>query len=209
MSKGIFISLEGVDGSGKTSLKEEILNHLTGYQPLSLREPGGTEISEKIRNILLDTSNEDMQSRTEAFLYASARCQLVEAVIRPALQQGQLIVVDRYIDSTLAYQGYGRGLPLDFIRELNQLSTGGLKPDLTLLLDLDPQEGARRRAGDTPDRLEQEGLLFQSRVRDGYLQIAQAEPQRVRILDAHQPLATVVSHARQEIEKLLASRGWR
>jgi dTMP kinase len=209
MGDGIFISLEGVDGSGKTSLKEEILNHLAAFQPLSLREPGGTEISEKIRSLLLDTANRDMQARTEAFLYASARCQLVEAVIKPALQQGKLIVVDRYTDSTLAYQGYGRGLPLDFLQELNQLSTGGLKPDLTLLLDLDPSEGARRRSQYIPDRLEKEGLLFQQRVREGYLQIAHAEPHRIHILDAHQPLAKVASHARQEIERLLASRGWR
>ncbi|MDI9466393.1 MAG: dTMP kinase [Syntrophomonadaceae bacterium] len=209
MGEGIFISLEGIDGSGKTSLKEEILKDLVAFQPVSLREPGGTEISEKIRAILLDNSHQDMQARTEAFLYASARCQLVEAVIKPGLQQGELIVVDRYIDSTLAYQGFGRGLPLDFLQELNQLCTGGLKPDLTLLLDLDPEEGARRRAQDIPDRLEGEGILFQKRVREGYLYIARQEPHRVRILDARQPLDAVVNGARQEIERLLISRGWK
>lgn len=208
MLKGIFISLEGVDGSGKTSLKEELLFNLAAFNPLSLREPGGTNISEKIRNLLLDTSNEDMQARTEAFLYASARCQLVETVIRPALQQGKMVIADRYIDSTLAYQGYGRGLPLDFLQQLNQLSTGGLKPDLTLLLDLDPAEGARRRAQDAPDRLEKAGLLFQSQVRQGYLQIARQEPQRFRILDAHKPLESVVSDALEEIRQLLLRRGW-
>lgn len=208
MGNGIFISLEGVDGSGKTSLKEEVLNHLAPFQPLSLREPGGTEISEKIRSLLLDTSNQDMQAKTEAFLYASARCQLVEAVLKPNLQQGKLIVVDRYTDSTLAYQGHGRGLPLDFLKELNQLATGGLKPDLTLLLDLDPAEGVRRRAQDIPDRLEKEGLLFQKRVREGYLYIAHEEPHRVRILDAHKPLAAVVGSALQEIQQLLTKRGW-
>ncbi|HOB11853.1 MAG TPA: dTMP kinase [Syntrophomonadaceae bacterium] len=208
MLKGIFISLEGVDGSGKTSLKEELLGHLAVFDPLSLREPGGTPISEKIRNLLLDTSNEDMQARTEAFLYASARCQLVETVIRPALQQGKMVIADRYIDSTLAYQGFGRGLPLDFLEQLNQLSTGGLRPDLTLLLDLDPTEGARRRAQDAPDRLEKAGLLFQNRVRQGYLQIARQEPQRICVIDAHQPLEMVVKNALQEIQQLLTKRGW-
>lgn len=202
MPEGIFISLEGIDGCGKTSLKEELMQHLAPWQPISLREPGGTEISEKIRAILLDTSNDSMQARTEAFLYASARCQLVEAVIRPALQEGKLLIADRYIDSTLAYQGYGRGLPLDFLIELNQLSTGGLKPHLTLLLDLDPLEGQRRRSGEVPDRLEKEGLAFQNRVRAGYLQIARHEPQRICILDAHRPLAEVVGDALQAIERI-------
>ena len=208
MLKGIFISLEGVDGSGKTSLKKELLCRLDAFHPLGLREPGGTPISEKIRNLLLDTANEDMQARTEAFLYAAARCQLVETVIRPALQEGKMIIADRYIDSTLAYQGYGRGLPLDFLQQLNQLSTGGLKPDLTLLLDVDPAEGARRRAKDTPDRLEKAGLLFQERVRQGYLQIAREEPQRIRILDAHKPPGTAVGDALREIQQLLTKKGW-
>lgn len=208
MERGIFISLEGVDGSGKTSLAQEMLLRLADWKPLSLREPGGTNISEKIRNLLLDTSNEDMQARTEALLYAAARCQLVETVIRPALQQGKLVIVDRYIDSTLAYQGYGRGLPLDFLDQLNHLSTGGLKPDLTLLLDLDPAEGARRRSRNVPDRLEKAGLEFQGQVRQGYLQIARQEPQRIRVLDAHKPIETVASDALQEIQQLLIIRGW-
>lgn len=182
--KGFFVSLEGIDGSGKTSLRELLINSLDSDNIISIREPGGTYISEKIRAMLLDTKNMGMVARTEALLYAAARSQLVEEIIRPALAQGKMVLADRYLDSTIAYQGYGRGLDLDFLTELNQLCTGGLKPDLTLLLDLDPAEGLRRRGEEKPDRLEQEGIHFQHKVREGYLEIARREPQRVKILDA-------------------------
>lgn len=206
MPKGVFISLEGIDGCGKTSLKHAIMDRLTYLQPLSLREPGGTEVSEKIRELLLDVNREGIHARTEAFLYASARCQLVETVIIPALEKGKLVIADRYMDSTLAYQGYGRGLSLDFLIQLNELCTGGVKPDLTLLLDIDPWEGLRRREKEIPDRLEKEGVEFQSRVREGYLHIARSEADRIQVINAAQPREEVLADAMVIINKLLQER---
>ncbi len=204
MSRGRFISLEGIDGCGKTTLKEQLNEYLAGkYELVMLREPGGTEISEKIRDMLLDIRNDGMMDRTEALLYGAARCQVVEELIRPSLSAGKLIIADRYLDSTIAYQGYGRGLDIDFLKQLNQLCTAGLKPDLTLLLDIDPQEGQRRRKKDIPDRLEKEGLDFQTRIRNGYLQMQKEESGRIKLLDGHSSIADLRQEAIQYIEALL------
>lgn len=188
-TRGLFISLEGIDGCGKTTLKENLLGRLgQKYPVIGIREPGGTVISEKIRDMLLDVRNDGIIGKTEALLYAAARSQLVEEVIRPALTEGKIIIADRYMDSTIAYQGYGRGLDLTFLEDLNRICTGGLKPDLTLLLDIDPREGQKRRQKEIPDRLEQEGLEFQTRIRDGYLELWNREPERIKRLDArHNP----------------------
>lgn len=180
----MFISLEGIDGAGKTSLKDHLVNYLKDVKVICVREPGGTEISEKIRELLLDVRNAGILPKTEALLYASARSQVVEEVIRPALNAGHIVIADRYIDSTIAYQGYARGLDISFLQELNHLCTAGLRPDLTLLLDLDPNIAKLRKATGLPDRLEMEGLTFQERVRAGYLQIAKEEPERIEVLDA-------------------------
>lgn len=189
-TRGLFISLEGIDGCGKTTLKENLLVSLgEKYPVIGIREPGGTPVSEKIRDMLLDVRNDGIIGKTEALLYAAARSQLVEEVIRPALTQGKIIIADRYMDSTIAYQGYGRGLELAFLHDLNRICTGGLKPDLTLLLDLDPREGQKRRQKGIPDRLEKEGLEFQTRIREGYLELWSQEPHRIKRLDAtHAPL---------------------
>ncbi len=200
-ANGLFISLEGIDGSGKTTLKENLLA-LMGrkYQVMGLREPGGTIISEKIRDMLLDVRNDGIIGKTEALLYAAARSQLVEEVVRPALAEGKIIIADRYLDSTIAYQGYGRGLDLEFLEDLNRICTGGLKPDITILLDLDPSEGQKRRLKNVPDRLEQEGLEFQQRIRAGYLKIQAREPDRIKLLDARQPSEQLLAEAMQHIE---------
>lgn len=203
--KGKFISLEGIDGGGKSSLQERLRAYMGQYEIISIREPGGTGISEKIRAMLLDINNEKIMPRTEAMLYAAARCQLVDEVIRPALAAGRIVLADRYLDSTLAYQGYGRGLDLSFLRELNHLCTGGIKPDLTLLLDISPEEGLRRRNKDIPDRLEKEGLSFQQKVREGYLNMAREEPQRIKVLDAGQDFDIVFMAAIKHIDQLLLS----
>lgn len=204
MSKnGAFISLEGIDGSGKTTLRELLVSALNSDNIISIREPGGTYISEKIRAVLLDTRNMGMAARTEALLYAAARSQVVEEIIRPALTQGKLILADRYLDSTIAYQGYGRGLDLDFLTQLNNLCTGGLKPDLTLVLDVDPMEGQRRRSQEKPDRLEQEGISFQQRVREGYLVIASREPERVKVIDASRDQNDVLTEAMKYLKELV------
>lgn len=204
MQRGVFISLEGIDGCGKTTLKEQLEIHLNKkYEVLIVREPGGTEISEKIRGVLLDIRNEGMLARTEAFLYAAARSQLVEEVIRPALESGKIVIADRYMDSTIAYQGYGRGLDIVFLEELNTLCTAGLIPDLTLLLDIDPLEGQRRRKQEIPDRLEKEGLDFQSRIRSGYLQIQQQEADRIKLLNGTQSIQEVCKEALDYIKRIL------
>jgi dTMP kinase len=206
-TRGVFISLEGIDGSGKTCVKDIILRQLAGWEVLNIREPGGTATSEKIRAILLDCQNEGIKPLTEAFLYAAARAQLVEEVIRPALAAGKVIIADRFLDSTIAYQGYGRGLERQMLTELNRLCTSGLKPDLTLLLDVDPEEGLRRRGGELPDRLEKEGLDFQRRVREGYLQIARAEPERMRVINAGRSLSEVAGEAVMIVRERLRESG--
>lgn len=200
--KGIFISFEGIDGCGKSTLKEAVAACLEKESVVEVREPGGTCISEKIRDLLLDGRNVAITAKTEALLYAAARSQLVDEMINPALAEGKTVLADRYIDSTIAYQGYGRGLSIDWVEQLNQLCTGGLKPDLTFLLDLDPREAQRRKREGSPDRLEKEGVLFQKKVREGYLKIAEAEPQRVKVLDACQDLASLLSEAIKHIYKV-------
>lgn len=183
-NKGFFISLEGIDGCGKSTLKENLIKELDRTHTIvGIREPGGTVISEMIRDMLLDARNSGIIGRTEALLYAAARSQVVEEVIRPALDEGQMVIADRYIDSTIAYQGYGRGLDLGLLADLNRICTGGLYPDLTIYLDLDPAIAQLRRAQGQPDRLELEGLEFQARVRAGYLKLCINEA-RIKCLDA-------------------------
>lgn len=196
--QGIFISLEGIDGSGKTTLKEALLSKLAGQvEVITIREPGGTDTSEKIREVLLDVRNQGILARTEAMLYAAARCQLVEEVIKPALQAGKWVIADRFMDSTIAYQGYGRSLDLEYLYELNHLCTNGVVPDLTFLLDISVEEGCRRRKQDIPDRLEMEGFDFQERVRKGYLRLWKAEPGRIKRLDADRPADELLAESLQ------------
>lgn len=185
MSEGLFISLEGIDGSGKTTQIPLLLEYLRGLglEPVTVREPGGTRISEKIRELLLDVDNQDMSFRTEAMLYGASRAQLVEEIIKPALNGGKVVVADRFLDSTIAYQGYGRGLDLDFLHQVNHLATGGLLPDLTLVLMVSPQIAYQRRKKGKSDRLEGEGLLFQQQVYDGYLALAEQEAHDADQLD--------------------------
>ncbi len=199
----MFISLEGIDGAGKTSLKDHLVNYLKDVKVICVREPGGTDISEKIRELLLDVKNAGILPKTEALLYATARSQLVEEVIRPALRAGNIVIADRYIDSTIAYQGFARGLEVEFLQELNHLCTTGLKPDLTLLLDLDPNLAKGRKAQGIPDRLEKEGTSFQQKVREGYLEIARKEPDRVKVLDASLSRAEVAQNAIKLLEGYL------
>lgn len=188
MKQGWFISLEGVDGSGKSTqiqttaawLKEQ------GYEVLVTREPGGTATAEKIRNLVLD-ADVPLQPRTELLLYLAARAQHVAEVIKPALAAGRIVLCDRFVDSTLVYQGIVRGLDLCRIKELNEFASEELMPALTLLLDADPAllEERRRERGVT-DRFEQEGLSFQKKLREGFLFLAEKEPERIKKVDALQ-----------------------
>lgn len=199
--QGLFITLEGLEGAGKTTQAKILVDRLTelGYPVTHVREPGGTLVGEAIRGILADPRYEDMGPLTEVLLFAASRSQLVEQVIRPQLGEGNIVVCDRYFDATLAYQGFGRGVHPTQIREIGDICSWGVRPDLTFLLDIEPARGlsrVRTRSVDTltkMDRFEQLDLGFFERVRDGYLQIAADEPFRFRILDASidpEPLAS-------------------
>ncbi|HVN56545.1 MAG TPA: dTMP kinase [Anaerolineaceae bacterium] len=210
----MFITLEGPDGSGKTSQISSLAEFLTdqGYRVLTTREPGGTEIGGQIRQILLnDARNTGMTTRTEILLFLAARAQIVEEVIRPHLSRGGLVLSDRFGDSTLAYQGYGHGTDIDTLRQLLAFATGGLKPDLTLLLDLDVVEGLTRRrsGGGEWNRLDAYPLEFHERVRAGYLRLAAEEPERWVIVDAARPSGQIQRDLRAIVSRRLEEQSIR
>ncbi|GFN21721.1 MAG: dTMP kinase [Thermoanaerobacteraceae bacterium] len=207
--KGIFITFEGPDGSGKTTQMGLLARHLglRGLRVLCTREPGGTPMAEAIRQLLLSSWPEQVLGITEVFLYAASRAQHVRGKILPALEAGRVVLSDRFVDSSLAYQGFGRGLDPELVRQVNDLATGGLTPHLTLLLDLPPEEGLRRSRGEgrhgDPDRFEQEDLDFHRRVREGYLELARREPGRFKIIDATGPQDEVFRQVWEAVEPLL------
>jgi dTMP kinase len=188
----LFITFEGPDGSGKSTQIELVARHLSGlgYSVYATREPGGTAIGDQIRDVLHDVHNTEMTARAEILLYSASRAQLVEQVIRPRLAQGQVVLCDRYADSTYAYQGYGRQLDFDELRLITRFATQGLIPHLTIYLDLPVKEGLRRKeransAGEGElNRMDRLTVEFHERVRRGYLEMAQAEPQRWLVIDA-------------------------
>lgn len=209
MQPGMFITFEGSEGSGKTSQIPPLAESLRqqGYAVVTTREPGGTPIVEQIRSVILDLKNTEMHPRTEILLFQAARAQHVEQVIRPHLQRGGIVLCDRYADSTLAYQGYGRQTDLVELRKIIDYATGGLVPDLTLLFDMDVVEGLRRRSkvGDV-NRLDSLDLAFYERVRQGYLTLAAAEPRRWAIIDASQSIPDVQRQVWQAISARLAAQ---
>ncbi|MCE5191941.1 MAG: dTMP kinase [Actinomycetia bacterium] len=182
---GVFITFEGGDGSGKTTQIMRLASALRdiGCEPLVLREPGGTIVGEGVRDILLDPRHEGLDAVAETLLFAASRAQLSATVIRPALETGRVVICDRYADSTVAYQGYGRGLDLATVRGVNEWATRGLVPDRTILLDIDPGEGIAAAAPAEADRLEREELAVHARVRAGYLELARAEPARWVVIE--------------------------
>ena len=211
---GFFITFEGIEGCGKTTQLQRLAAALTaaGQAVLVTREPGGCAIADALRAVLLDSANQAMAPTTELLLYAAARAQHVAEVIRPALAEGRIVLCDRFSDATLAYQGYGRGLDRELIRELNRVATGGLVPDLTVLLDFPAEEGLararQRNAGSSgPDegRFEAESLAFHRRVREGYLALATAAP-RFRIVDARGDQETVAARIDTALAPLFAIR---
>jgi dTMP kinase len=181
--RGLFVTLEGIDRSGKTTQTRMLLEAL-GSDALGVREPGGTEAGERIRQILKDPAVE-LSPRAEALLFAAARAELVEEVIRPALEEGRTVVSDRFLDSSLAYQGGARGLGVEEVANINRFALGGVRPDLTLLLDIDPGAAAGR-AGEN-DRFESEGADLQRRVLEAYEELIAAEPERWQRIDADRP----------------------
>ena len=202
MSKGFLVSLEGPEGAGKTSVLEALIPILEdrGVEVLTTREPGGVLIGEKIREVILDPSHTEMDPKTELLLYiASRRQHLVEKVL-PALAAGKLVILDRFIDSSVAYQGFGRGLDIDAIDWLNEFATDGLKPDLTLYFDIEVEEGLARIAANSDreiNRLDMEGLDLHRKVRQGYLSLLEKEADRIVKIDASLPLDQVIANTQQ------------
>ena len=207
--RGLFITLEGGGGAGKSTQIRNIERFFDekGLVVVHTREPGGTPISEKLRDILLDSRNKEMAAVTEMLIYAASRAQNVREFIIPALERGEIVICDRFVDSSIAYQAYGRDLG-DMVGVVNKYATGGLEPDMTFWLDIDPAAGKARaaKAGDL-DRLEQEQMDFHYRVHEGYRQIAEKEPQRVRRIDASDTVDNICDVIYSHLEELCRARG--
>ncbi len=207
---GIFITLEGSEGSGKSTQAARLAQALRAesHAVLLTREPGGTPAAEQLRAVLLKNNSESLAAETEAFVILAARRQHVDHVIAPALQQGAIVICDRFIDSTLAYQGYARGLDLKTLRAMNRWATGGLTPDLTLLFDLPVATGLRRRQRDAAgqNRLDRETTRFHEHVRAGFLQLARKEPRRIRPVNAARPPDRVAEEVRTLVFDWLEKR---
>ena len=200
--KARFISFEGIDGSGKSTQATLFLDKLIqkGKQGILVREPGGTPISEAIRHVLLTKGNRQMVARTEALLMTASRSQLTKEVILPNLEQNRWVIADRYADSTLAYQGGGRELNLDWLQDLNKFATYNLEPNVTFVIDILPKEALRRR-GQTEDRIEEEGIAFQKRVRRTYLELAQQYSDRIIVIDGHMDREIIQDNIWDEINR--------
>ena len=210
MSKGIFVSFEGLDGSGKSTQISFLREYLEsrGIDTAFFREPGGTEIGEKLRVIILDKDNAEMTDNTEALLYSASRTQLVNEKIKPALEAGITVICDRYVDSSIAYQAYGRGLG-DFVRDINRAAIENCMPDLTFFIDLKPGEGRKRiqKTGAGFDRLESENNDFHTKVYEGYMAIAKSEPERFIVIDGMRGREEIFADIKLEFDKILESRG--
>jgi len=206
MNKGLFITIEGPDGAGKSTQIPFIQRFLEeqGYKVLLTREPGGTVIGEKIRGILLDKNHQEMSDITEALLYSASRAQHVTEVIMPALNEGIVVLCDRFVDSSIVYQGKGRGLGLESIKNINDFATCGLTPDLTILLDIDPEIGLKRvKATKEVDRLEQEKLDFHRKVYEGYKELVNMYPERIKVITANQPIEEVNKDIENKLKILI------
>lgn len=201
----MFLTFEGPEGAGKTTQIGRLQKSLEarGHTVTRTREPGGDSVGEKVRDLLLHGA---VGPEAELLLFAAARAQNVQSVVRPALAAGQIVLCDRFTDSTLAYQGYGRGLPLDLIRRVNDFATGGLAPQKTFLLDLPPADGLARQNAARQDRLDRESLDFHERVRAGFLAVAGQEPERIVIVDAFRPAAEVSDELLVQVLALLSVR---
>ena len=184
MTQGLFITFEGPDGCGKTTQMKLLAEYFTknGKEVVLTREPGGKGLGEKVREILLNYDGE-VSDRCESFLFLADRAQNIDIIVNPAVKSGKIVLCDRHIDSTVAYQGYGRGLDIERINMLNNLATNGKKPDLTFVFDVDV-ETSMKRVGKEKDRMESAGVEFHNRVRQGYLELAKQEPQRIKVIDA-------------------------
>lgn len=208
MDKGIFITVEGPDGSGKTTIIQMLAEKLEkeGYEIVATREPGGIEIAEQIRQVILDPKNTAMDPRTEALLYAAARRQHLAEKVKPALEKGKIVLCDRFVDSSLAYQGHARGLGIDEVYSINQFAIESMMPKMTLYFDVAPEVGLERinkNKGREVNRLDLEKLEFHQKVRKGYTMIAERFPDRIVTIDASRELDAVYEQAEAKIKELL------
>jgi dTMP kinase len=215
--RGIFVTIEGPEGAGKTTQAKLLVERLRRqYDVLYTREPGGTPVGERIRALLLDDAHREMAPQAEMLLFAASRAQFVAEIVEPALRQGRLVLSERYVDASLAYQGYARGLGVDVVRRVNEVATRGIVPDLTVMLDIEPAVGlARARQAEGKegrqgrgDRLEQEDLSFFRQVREGFLKIATEERARVRLIDGGRPPEAVHADVIRVVDEWLFARGW-
>ena len=209
MKKGYFITFEGPDGAGKSTQIEYLKEYFEkrGFETLFTREPGGTRLSEEIRDMLLNKENTDMTARAEALLYAASRAQLVETVIQPAIDEGKIVVCDRYIDSSIAYQGFGRDLGPK-VAEINKFGVNSLEPDLTFLMMIDPETVKSRFDQENLDRLESEDLEFKKKVLEGFVSVSEEYRFRVRTIDATKSKEEIREEIQKEIEWHLNKRGF-
>ena len=205
LAKGFFITFEGADGCGKTTQSELVQKYLEdcGYEVVWTREPGSKGLGQNIRQLLLHYDGE-VAPMCEAFLFLADRAQHIEHLIKPSIEAGKIVICDRHTDSTIAYQGYGRGKDIDELKFLNNLATGGIKPDLTFVFDVST-ETAQTRVGDEKDRMESAGIEFHKKVRNGYLEIAKQEPSRVCVVNANNSIEQVFSDTKAILDKFLSN----
>lgn len=204
--KGLFITIEGTDGAGKSTQIELLKKFLEnkGYDVVETREPGGTPIGEKIRDLLLDIENKNMSNETEALLYAAARAQHVYEKIKPEIENGKIIICDRFVDSSLAYQAYARGICENMIKDINKYAVLGIEPDITLFLCLEPKKGiSRKKNAAQLDRIEQEKIDFHNKVYDGYIKIYNENKSRIKCIDADKSIEEVHKQIITEVQKVL------
>lgn len=213
-ASGLFVTFEGIEGAGKTTQISLLADFLTakGYEVITLREPGGTQLGDRIRDLLLTPCKEPLRPMAEFLLFCASRNQLVESIIRPALERGQVVLCDRFYDSSIAYQGFARGLALETIKGLTDVATAGVKPTRTFLLDLPVERGLERarvrRNEGQDDRFEAEALDFHRRVREGFLTLAREEPQRIKVIDADRPSPLIAESIQRLIEDGLSGYSW-
>ena len=206
---GKFITLEGPDGCGKSTIMRKIKKYLRKNRIdfIQVREPGGTDIGEEIRSIILDNDNTEMVGETESLLYAASRSQLINEKVKPSLEEGINVLSERFVLSSLAYQGIGRGLGVEEVKAINDFGTGGLVPDLTLFFYVDPELTLRRKTSKGGDRLEQEGSEFHKKVYDGYMELIKLYPENVKVIDASRSIEEVFNESVYYIEELLNKEG--
>jgi len=204
----VFITFEGVDGAGKGTQLRLLLEYLQekDIDFIATREPGGTELAERIREIVLDPAHKGMSVITEALLFAAGRADHVATVIRPALEAGRTVICDRFVDSSIAYQACVGGLPQEFVVAINEMATGGLKPHRTIMLDIPPEVARARRGVNGPDRIEQKDEWYYEQVREGYLERAKAEPRRFKVVDASGSVESVQAQVRKLVDEVLPRR---